>query len=78
MEQSTGNEFIENLALALIYLSSWNEGEAGTEVQRAWKGYDFNILDKLKEKVYQFFQQRQITLCYCGWRKKSRGGRGKI
>ncbi len=50
MEQNTGNEFIEKLALTLIYLSSWKEGVAGTEVRRAWKGYDFSILDKLKEK----------------------------
>jgi len=50
MEQNIGNEFIEKLALTLIYLSSWKEGEAGTEVRCAWKGYDFSILDKLKEK----------------------------
>ncbi len=62
MVQNTGNEFIENLALALIYLSSWKEGEAGTEVQRAWKGYDFNILDKLKEKGFINFSNSAKSL----------------
>ena len=35
--------------LALIYLSSWKEKEFDTEVRRAWKGYDFALLDRLKE-----------------------------
>jgi len=61
MEQNTGNEFIENLALALIYLSSWEE-EAGTQVRRAWKGYDFNILDKLKEKGFINFSNSAKSL----------------
>lgn len=40
----------ESLALALIYLSAWDEvGVPGTSMRRAWKGYDFEILDKLKE-----------------------------
>ncbi len=62
MEQNTGNEFMENLALALIYLSSWKEGEAGTDERRAWKGYDFNILDKLKEKGFVNFSNSAKSL----------------
>jgi len=37
-----------SLALALIYLSAWQEKEPFGEVHRAWKGYDFAILDQLK------------------------------
>ena len=49
MEQPAGNQFTETLALALLYLSSWQEKEFDTEVRRAWKGYDFALLDRLKE-----------------------------
>ena len=37
----------KELALALIYLSAWKED---TGEYRAWKGYDFGILDALKEE----------------------------
>jgi hypothetical protein len=43
-------EQISKLTLLLIYLTSWEEKEFGTPVQRAWKGYDFDILDKLEEQ----------------------------
>lgn len=36
------NKLMNELALALIYLTAWKE--KGDEVYRAWKGYDFNIL----------------------------------
>ena len=49
MEQPAGNKFTETLVLALIYLSSWKEKEFDTEVRRAWKGYDFALVDHLKE-----------------------------
>jgi hypothetical protein len=38
-------EQISNLTLLLLYLTSWKENE----VQRAWKGYDFDVLNKLEE-----------------------------
>ena len=37
------------LTLLLIYLTSWKEKRSPGEVNRAWKGYDFDILDKLEE-----------------------------
>ena len=43
-------EKIAKLTLLLIYLTSWEEKESGTSVLRAWKGYDFDILDKLEEE----------------------------
>jgi hypothetical protein len=58
MELSSENEFMNNLALALIYLSSWKEDE----VRMAWKGYDFTILDKLKEEGYVHFSNRAKSL----------------
>jgi hypothetical protein len=47
------SEAIEDLTLLLIYLTSWREkvGE-GILVSRAWKGYDFDVLNKLNEKGY--------------------------
>ena len=39
--------------MLLIYLTSWRENVAkGICVSRAWKGYDFDILNKLTEKGY--------------------------
>ena len=49
---------IEDLALLLIYLSAWKEKaydydeDKEVEVLRAWKGYDFTVLDKLAEKGF--------------------------
>ncbi|HJS55332.1 MAG TPA: DUF6429 family protein [Chitinophagaceae bacterium] len=43
---------ISNLTLLLIYLTSWEEKEFGVITQRAWKGYDFTVLDKLEEKGF--------------------------
>jgi hypothetical protein len=38
-------EQISKLTLLLLYLTSWHE----KEVQRSWKGYDFDVLNKLEE-----------------------------
>jgi hypothetical protein len=43
-------EQISKLTLLLIYLTSWQDKESATPVQRAWKGYDFDVLDKLEEQ----------------------------
>jgi hypothetical protein len=43
-------EQISKLTLLLIYLTSWEEKEPGTSVHRAWKGYEFDILNKLEEE----------------------------
>jgi hypothetical protein len=50
MEQIENDNLKKQLALALIYLSAWKEKDFDTEVYRAWKGYDFVILDQLKEE----------------------------
>ena len=51
MEQNKENQLMQDLALVLIYLSSWEEKNIADQIiHRCWKGYDFNILDQLKEK----------------------------
>ena len=46
------NEIIKELTLLLIYLTSWEEDAGLTKVQRSWKGYPFDALDKLNEEGY--------------------------
>lgn len=48
MKQEEPDKLASSLALALIYLSAWQEKEPFGEVHRAWKGYDFEVLDGLK------------------------------
>lgn len=43
-------EQIKELTLLLLYLTSWTEKGPYGDVQRAWKGYDFDILNKLEEE----------------------------
>ena len=39
----------KELTIMLLYLTSWTETEF-REVQRSWKGYDFDILNKLTDE----------------------------
>jgi hypothetical protein len=48
MENDSSKKLMQELALALIYLSAWKEKR--DEVYRAWKGYDFSVLDELKQQ----------------------------
>jgi len=44
-------KLIDDLSLALMYLTGWKEkGITGEPYIRAWKGYDFVVLDRLKEQ----------------------------
>ena len=44
-------EKIKELTLLLLYLTSWKEKDVfGDECMRAWKGYDFDILNSLEEE----------------------------
>lgn len=54
------DKLLNELALALIYLSAWKE--KGDEVYRAWKGYDFSILDELKEQGLIEFSYKAKSL----------------
>lgn len=41
---------IKELTLLLLYLNSWIEKEPYGEFHRAWKGYDFDILNLLEDE----------------------------
>ena len=41
-------EKVDEVVLALLYLTSFSEGD----VQRAWKGHDWEALDRLHEKGF--------------------------
>lgn len=45
-------EMIEELTLLLISLTSWQEKIFSENITQSWKGYDFHIVDILKEKGY--------------------------
>ena len=49
METDSRDEFTQCLALALIYLTSWEENTFDSEMRRSWKGYEFGLLDRLRE-----------------------------
>jgi len=52
-EATEAIQTIEDLTLLLIHLTSWKE-KMGKEafVLRAWKGYNFDAINKLTEKGY--------------------------
>ena len=60
MENSNNNKLMNDLALALIYLSAWKE--KGDEIFRAWKGYQFSVLDELKEQGLINFSYKAKSL----------------
>lgn len=45
---SSRDEALNDLTLMLIYLTSW--AEKPECARRAWKGYDFDVLNELTEK----------------------------
>ena len=63
MEQIGRNKLMQDLALALMYLSSWEEEAFNETVCRAWKGYDFDIIDQLKEEGMIDFSYKAKSLC---------------
>jgi hypothetical protein len=60
MEQSQKNKFMKELVLTLIYLCSWEEKD--TITRRAWKGYNFDLLDELKEEDLIDFSYKAKSL----------------
>ncbi len=57
---------IEELTLLLIYLTSWEEDgyvadENGmpkeTKIKTCWKGYSFDIINKLMDEKYLYFSE---------------------
>jgi Domain of unknown function (DUF6429) len=62
MEQNEKNKLKNELALALIYLSSWEEKQLNSISRRAWKGYDFHLLDQLEEEGFIDFSVKAKSL----------------
>lgn len=58
MNQEQTEQLKRDLTLMLIALTGWEEEKRGTEGKlqtRAWKGYNFEVLDDLQSKglIYQ-------------------------
>ena len=62
-------EQIKELTLLLAYLTSWNEKDRllKQEFQKSWKGYDFDILNKLNEEEYIYQENKKK---YFIWEEK--------
>lgn len=57
-------KILEDLVLFLLYLTSWREKiDDEVYVLRAWKGYDFDALDALREKGYIAGSRRAKSVC---------------
>lgn len=62
-------EQIKELTLLLAYLTSWNEKDRllKQEFKKSWKGYDFDILNKLNEEEYIYQENKKK---YFIWKEK--------
>lgn len=62
-------EQIKELTLLLAYLTSWNDKDRLTKIEnvKSWKGYDFNILNKLHEEEYIYQENKKK---YFIWEEK--------
>jgi hypothetical protein len=52
MEKKMDEKTLQELTLLLIFLTGWDEDKRnspGKKVFRAWKGYKFEVLDKLQQ-----------------------------
>lgn len=73
VEKLSMEERINELTLLLIYLQSWKEKAFDTnkakdvDVLRAWKGYDFNVLDRLDEQCFAFKMNRNYLASLFGF-----------
>ncbi|MBS1577686.1 MAG: transposase [Bacteroidetes bacterium] len=63
--QTKNNQLKEELTLLLIFLSSRKEDTTdGESIHHAWKGYDFELLDTLKEKGFIdfFYKAKSVSI----------------
>lgn len=54
MEHTEAKQAMKELTMALIYLSRFCEGEKFSEAKDfyAWKGYDFDVLNRLEDEDF--------------------------
>ena len=57
-EEKEWLQILEDFTLLLIYLTSWKEKIPGGYLLRAWKGYDFNVLDELTNRGFIYGSRR--------------------
>jgi hypothetical protein len=63
MEKDNAKQLISDLTISLAYLCSWEEKTiTGESMCRAWKGFDFDIMDKLKEEGLIDFSYKAKSL----------------
>ncbi len=53
----TREEVIDELTLALLYLTRFNDSEGSPFNEMAWKNYDFDAIDRLDELDYNTIAQ---------------------
>ena len=68
MEKMTAAEAQHDLTLVLLYLSRFvddpkREDFWDEDVYRAWKGYDFGVLNKLEDEDFVFGNHRNKSIC---------------
>jgi len=56
-------EKIKELTLMLLYLNSWEEDGPYEKSKRAWKGFDFDVLNLLSDEglIYDGKRSKSIT-----------------
>ena len=58
MGKKTRQETIDELTLALMYLTRFNDREGSHFNEMAWKGYDFDSIERLDQSDYIFDPKR--------------------
>ena len=68
---------IEELTLLLLWLTSWQEGSSNEALYRAWRGYDFDILDALRKKelITGSYRAKSVYLTEKGVREAKKLGK---
>ncbi len=56
------DQLVEDLSLILIYLTAWEEKVLDERFLRSWKGYPFEVLDKLAAEGYIFTSRRSRSV----------------
>lgn len=76
MVQITAEQAMEDLTMALLYLSRFKEGRdfGAQNLYRAWKGYDFDVLNELEEKdfIYQGSHRAKSVSLFDEWLKRGK------
>jgi len=50
--KETPEKAMKELTLLLMYLARFNDDQIGLDIDRAWKGYDFGVINELDAEDY--------------------------